>query len=209
MICHDVRARLDALLDGELPLPERRAVETHLAGCAACRAGQAQRRRLRDEARALPDRIDPPEDLWPAIDRAIDAAIVRPLPRRPREVRWRRIVLATAAALAIAATSSWVTWWIVTGEHAAPATVALDAARTVEADYAEATADLERALAERRGTLRPETIAVLERNLRVIDAAITEARAALRQDPGNRALTERLLRVHAMKLDLLQRAVQL
>src|SRR5262249_53549855 len=37
MTCHDARAQLSALLDDALPLPDRSALEAHLATCADCR----------------------------------------------------------------------------------------------------------------------------------------------------------------------------
>jgi len=38
MNCHEVRERLPALIDGELPPAERAELEEHLAGCEECRA---------------------------------------------------------------------------------------------------------------------------------------------------------------------------
>src|SRR2546430_17495436 len=55
----------------------------------------------------------------------------------------------------------------------------------VQADFDRATDELSRILAVERGRLRPETVALLERNLAVIDAAIAEARAAPARDPAD------------------------
>ena len=52
-------------------------------------------------------------------------------------------------------------------------------------------------------------MAVLERNLALIDAAIVEARAALEADPANADLRALLWGAHRQKLDLLDRATRL
>ena len=59
-------------------------------------------------------------------------------------------------------------------------------------------------LAERRDALDPNTVAVLERNLAVIDRAIAESRAALLSDPASQFLAAQLARSYAAKLHLLR-----
>ena len=54
--------RLSAYLDGELTLPEHRAVDEHLRGCAICRRDLAELRRLKALLGALPE-VDPPPGL--------------------------------------------------------------------------------------------------------------------------------------------------
>lgn len=57
--------------------------------------------------------------------------------------------------------------------------------------------------------LSPRTIAKLKESLRVIDAAILEARAALAEDPGNRQVIEMLSTSYNKKLDLLKRTTEM
>jgi hypothetical protein len=57
--------------------------------------------------------------------------------------------------------------------------------------------------------LSPRTIAKLKESLRVIDAAILEARAALADDPGNRQVIEMLSTSYNQKLDLLRRTTEM
>jgi hypothetical protein len=75
-----------------------------------------------------------------------------------------------------------------------------------ERQYDAAVLDLQRALEQGRGRLSPETVRVLERNLKTIDTAISEARSALAADPGNVYLNDHLARTMRKKLDLLRQA---
>jgi hypothetical protein len=132
--------------------------------------------------------------------------------------------LAIAASLLVAVTST-VTWQLATrgsGDDAAPTA---DLASGVDVETAEELhlasfqasvqsmdreiAELETIVADRRETLDPRTIAVLEENLRVIDRAISESRAALVADPGSRFLSEQFTRVYSSKLTLLRDAATL
>lgn len=92
--------------------------------------------------------------------------------------------------------------------EAAPAT-ALAAFRPAEREYLRAADDLEALLRARRGRMAPETAATLQKNLRIIDRAIRESRAALLKDPDNRELAQMLSGVYDTKIQTLQRAVQL
>lgn len=79
----------------------------------------------------------------------------------------------------------------------------------VFARYDAAAADLATELDARRAKLDPRTVAVLDSCIRTIDAAIAEARGALRQDPKNAVVAELLTVSYRQKLDLLKRAADL
>ena len=81
--------------------------------------------------------------------------------------------------------------------------------RASEQEYDRAIADLTRALQDHQDTLSPETIAVIEANLKTIDEAIRVAKAALEADPGNQRSVHMILAMYRKKVDLLQRAVAL
>jgi hypothetical protein len=84
-----------------------------------------------------------------------------------------------------------------------PATLAEFAA--IETDYI-GTANRLSAMIENGDTeLSPETVAKLRESLRIIDAAIVEARRALAADPANKALIEMLSTSYNQKIDLLKR----
>lgn len=201
MNCDAVRELIDRYIAGALPPAEREALERHAASCAACAEDLASARAVHPAVQALPRAIEPPHDLWPEIERRL-------LPgsrstRAPR--RWRLAGLAAAAAIMLVAGSSALTLWLVR-DHA-PASAA--ATPAIEAGYVNASAELLRALDAERARLSPATVATLERNLAVIDAAIAESRAALATDPGNHDLAALLWASYRQKVALLQQATRL
>jgi hypothetical protein len=72
--------------------------------------------------------------------------------------------------------------------------------------YDDAIVDLQETLAEQRDRLDPETVRVLETNLKSIDTAIEQCRIALASDPMNPYLSEHLIAAKKRKLGLLRRA---
>jgi putative zinc finger protein len=60
-----------------------------------------------------------------------------------------------------------------------------------------------------RGQMDPRTAAIIEANLKVIDDAIAQSKAALAQDPASRFLTNQLNNAMDKKLELLRTAAQL
>jgi hypothetical protein len=91
---------LHAYLDGELSALERAGLETHLAGCAACRARLEEERDLVERAQGLLARAAPPAASLPPRRRAGGAGIARPLPR------W--VPLAWAASVLLALGGGWL-----------------------------------------------------------------------------------------------------
>ena len=85
---------------------------------------------------------------------------------------------------------------------------ALPGEQTV-ASYDAAIRELQALLALRRGDLDTATVRVLEESLRLIDAAIAQARAALARDPNDLYLNGHLQRALDRKLDLLRHAASL
>ena len=65
-------------------------------------------------------------------------------------------------------------------------------------------ARLQRVIAVRRNDLDPQTVSVVEMNLKVIDAAIRSSRAALARDPASGFLNEQLTRALDKKVELLR-----
>lgn len=218
---HPWMERLSEYLDGDLAGAERAALEAHLEACDACRTVLEELRAVVVAAGALRDR-PPRNDLWPAVAARIGADVPRTavidLPARRRGlVRGRPAVPRPllAAGLALLLLSGAAVWLAVSGgalSPGEPAHAAGDADARFVADqaappgYDDAVADLERVLEHGRGRLDPETIRVLEENLRIIEAAIEDARRAVARDPGNLYLHGHLAESMKRKLQLLRRA---
>ncbi len=81
--------------------------------------------------------------------------------------------------------------------------------RQVEVEFEQARRQLHTALGQRRDQLSPATLEVVERNLDLIDQAISEIRQALEQDPENPELRHLLTASYQREVQLLKRATQL
>jgi anti-sigma factor RsiW len=223
---------LDDYVEGTLPPQDERGVRRHLMQCEDCRAEERELRTLLDEAAALPPEIQPPAELWEGIaarlePRSATVALAPEIPViGPRPVRRIPWWMQAAAAIALVVTTSVVTLQIdragprqvaaapqpqpAAQQAAAPSPrTALAAFRPAEQEYQRAIGDLEQMLGEHRDKLAPQTVATLEANLKVIDQAIQESRAALAADPNSRELATMLSQSYDAKLDVLQRAVSL
>jgi hypothetical protein len=68
---------------------------------------------------------------------------------------------------------------------------------------------LQRVVSERRAQLDPSTVAIIEKNLQIIDAAIAQSRAALAKDPASMLLSDQLTHALDKKVELLRTAALL
>ena len=203
MSCPQMEELLNDCVDGALDGVERQKVERHLGSCVGCRTTVKMLRALIDKARALPRGIDPPRDLLPAIREGV-------LPQRT-DFRWMRIAALAASALILSAA---VITSLQFGERPAgdpgetpllAASPEMDDLRAVEQGYIEATEQLLSTIETQRDRLSPETQAVLDKNLAIIDHAIAEVQAALAEDPGDTDSGLVLTTIYQQKLGLLQR----
>ncbi len=220
MICRARDDRLDAWVDRTLSEAERREVESHLAGCPGCREEERRLRQLLAHASALPRSVSPPRDLWPDIARRSE---------RGRAWSWPPIVswqpaLAVAAVVVIALSAVVLRQQAPTPANMVvipspatgsdyrlrPAAVEMDPGLVaMERDYQAAANALLAALQEREDKLEPETLASVERNLAVIDAALAEVHEALAIDPASPELSRMLVSTHRKRVDVLRRMVKL
>ena len=91
---------------------------------------------------------------------------------------------------------------------ATPGTFASDQQRLIHT-YDEEIRRLDSAVTLRRGELDTNTVKIIEKNLKLIDAAIAESRAALEKDPHSRFLNDQLAHVLDQKVGLLRRTALL
>lgn len=120
-----VSSRLAAYVDGELTGRQAQRVERHIARCARCRA-ERDRVRAGMAAMAQLPLIDPPEPIWASIETAFASS------NRKQFVRWRPVVVVTAALMAAALVAmSWrlahrfETRWLVAALAGSPSIGAL------------------------------------------------------------------------------------
>jgi hypothetical protein len=212
-------------LDGELTLPEAEELEAHLEGCDICASVLRDLKEIQSRARSLEDQT-PGRDLWPEIARAIqegergDPKVItlHPWAAQPSSAAGRSgfrlsYIQAVAAGLVLAifsgglgallfgasshlATDDRPPAWVEMVSSASPGLGA--SAREV--------ARLEESLAKYRDRLEPETARILEKNLAVIDRAISESVRALEADPGNAFLESHLARSVEIKANYLREA---
>ena len=220
--------RLSEYLDGELSAADRVALERHVEECFECRRVLGELRQVIARADALPDRA-PEQDLWAGIAQQIGAKTgnvnvkVIDLASRRSQNSPRRVSLSlpqlAAAGISLMLLSGSIVWFAL-GNHGGSAPTAGGARNPVTqvsstpqpqitAQYSEAVRSLEQDLAAGRDKLDPVTVAILEENLRAINAAITEARGALARDPGNLYLNQHLENTMKKKIQLLRTATAL
>lgn len=83
------------------------------------------------------------------------------------------------------------------------------AVATLTADYDREVVRLRGLIDQRRNQLDPVTVAIIEKNLQVIDAAIAECQRAVERDPSSRYLIESLNQSLQTKLELMRTAAVL
>ena len=83
-----------------------------------------------------------------------------------------------------------------------------DQARS-DAVYGREIEMLQRIVSQRKTVLDTSTVAIIEKNLRIIDAAIEQSRAALAKDPASRLLGQQLTHALDKKVELLRTAAML
>lgn len=181
-------------------------------------------REMKSRIDTLAREIPPERDLWQEIESAIsNGKIVRPdFAAKDREstaammvVNWRRVSLIAAAAMLLVAFSSGITAYLIrtpvvpADELREPGltefeTVAWEGFLEAERSYQSVTDALLASLEAQRDELAPETIEIVESNLRIIDEAIAKARGALERDPANRRLVGKLTDMYRTRVNFLE-----
>lgn len=223
---HDeFEAALPDLLDGSVDSATHTRMDAHLLGCADCTTLLADLKQIRTDAGKLP-LLTPSHDLWAGIESRIEAPIVQ-LPVHANAIavvrgkaRWQ---LAAAATILMAATAG-VTWRVTRSLAQRP--LEFSAAQLADTGFAAAMANTQnvrnasrpslnqtyegeittlRTLVDaRRAELDSATVAIIEKNLKVIDDAIAESKAALAKNPASAFLLDRLTDAYDSKLRTLR-----
>jgi hypothetical protein len=231
MTRHIDEGLLHDLAEGLLDPGQEADVRGHLEVCAECRHTFDGIQDLVSSLAHLPQEAEPSRDLWPQIAwrmegsekqrdekvQTVSASNERRIRQSRAPARARRFSLSAwqlaAASIALILISGVSVWAILSGRVDGPAGPAMEAGPAQFASweeayggYDEAVADLESFLEQGRELLDPQTVEVLEENLRTIDAAILESREALAQDPASDILQRFLALNLRKKVDLLRQA---
>ncbi len=225
---HPNETALNDYVDGSLDTVERSGVDQHLATCASCRQVVEDLRDILRAAGELELR-EPSVRAWSRLDRAItmEGDEKGPYPFSAQGI-WKRGTapflpwLAAAAALVIA-TAVGIRYvpdghtGASTAPGGAPVSIAAgDAAQAIETELRQAEAHYENAIKglevianSEQSVLDPRTAATLQKNLAVIDQAISESRAAVRSQPTSEPAQQSLIEGFKTKIGLLQDTVAL
>jgi anti-sigma factor RsiW len=224
---HPNELTLNEYADEALTGAERANVERHVEQCSACRSVVDDLRAIASAARTLTP-IAPPPSAWGRIaERIQESEAERPASSTSsagaasgyhlRRWGW----FAAAAVLVLAAVVGLRVGPL--APHSAPPASALAATpstsvdaqsveselRQAEAHYDKAIKGLEQITSAGQGALDPKTAATLQKNLSVIDQAISESRAAVHSQPNSEPAQASLLDNFKMKIGLLQDTVSL
>jgi anti-sigma factor RsiW len=220
MTCADLNEALVDLVDGRLDGAGQRSVERHLEGCSHCRALVEDLRSIRAAAFML-DRREPRPATWAKLQAAIAA---EPAPKaRVFQMggNWP-VWLGAAAALILATVIGLMP--LINREDVHDDSVRTEAAgaepevtvesvtaefEAAERHYQKAIDDLQTIANKDTGELDPQVAAVLQKNLTVIDQAITESRDALKSQPSSSNAQNGLFDALRTKVALLQQTVEL
>lgn len=218
------------LVDGTLGPLRRAELDLHLERCESCQALRDDLQRIAVAARALPP-LDPPDAVWLRVAGRLhqEGRLMSPPepPVRPRSY----MMLALAAALVLAVASSLFVLLPrgrqastavavpAADDHAAgtasagaAAASADDPVQGVDAELAASEQHFTRALEQATkvpGAVDPRTVAVLQKNLLVVNQALEESRAALRTDPQSMHARQSFYDVLRQKIQFLQDTIAL
>ena len=210
----ELRRCVDDYVDGVLDEALKATFEEAMVDFEALRVEVEAARELKRQANALPQVILPERDLWPEIQARIERpkAIIdfsRFRGRRPRYAVLR-YVLAAAALVLLAVGVGVLYGYEGRVEPSVPELMAVDPELgRIEQQYSEATQELMNAFDARRALLPEVTLGVVEENLAIIEAAVTEINLALVNDPDSPELEHMLHAAYRNEVDLLQQAIQL
>jgi hypothetical protein len=157
------------------------------------------------QASKLSTEISPEKDLWPGIEKAINA---------PQRSRWTPRFAQAAAVVVLVGASSMLTYLATKDQvqvvEVVPAGLVFEQASfggryALGVGYQEAHRDLQAQLNAELSRLSPEARKDVEDNLAMIRGAIGQINEALAEEPDNPLLQELLLQTYREELAMMQR----
>jgi tetratricopeptide (TPR) repeat protein len=234
MQCAQYREWTLVLMAGTLGSIRRAELERHLDECAECRAFAADLGKIHDATASL-EPLAPPDGVWLQLAGRLlqEGRVSRPAARPVAPAR-HVALLAIAAALVLAVGASIVMLLPEfrsnnpsqpPGQSGSPQAgnptpdIGVQSVETefrlAEQHYQNAIAKLEQAArldqasADQNAAIDPQTAAMLQKNLQVIDQAIAESRSALRSEPQSSPARDSLFDALRRKVGLLQDTIAL
>jgi hypothetical protein len=227
MDCRHYTDAIQEMVDGTLGPIRRAELRIHLDQCDSCRAVLDDLQRVHDLAASF-DRAAPPDHVWLQVaGRLRQEGRLRPSPASPSSRRPQYALLAIAAALVLAVSASLYlllplrrsptplpsSTTTAAGSNASsgdPVQDDIEAEfRLAEQHYQNAISKLEEAAKGGTDSIDPQTAAMLQKNLQVIDQAIAESRAAVRSEPASAPARDSLFDALKRKVALLQDTIAL
>lgn len=237
MNCSLYRQSVQDLVDGSIGPIRRAELERHLETCEACRALAADLQTIHDTAGAL-EPLPVADRVWLQIaGRLHQQGRVAAPQRAARPLSRARHVglLAIAATLMLAVAGSIFVLFPEFRANNQPASQAApdalgvgadaagaeDVVKSIESEFRLAEEHYQNAIAKLEGAARvdpaspeaaaidPQTAAMLQKNLQVIDQAIAESRVALRTEPQSVPARDSLFDGLKRKVGLLQDTIAL
>jgi hypothetical protein len=234
MQCTRYREWIQERADGTLGAIRTAELQRHLDECEDCRAFAVDLDAIRDAAESL-ETLAPPDRVWLQIAGRLRQEGRVSAPAMMPAARQRHVaLLAIAAALMLAVGSSIVMLYrSASAPQTAQAPAASqpagaadgDAAQSVESEFRLAEQHYQNAIAKLeeaarldpavprpsgdRAEIDPQTAAMLQKNLQVIDQAIAESRTAVRSEPQSAAARDSLFGALRRKVALLQDTISL
>jgi hypothetical protein len=217
MTCEESRLRISPLIDGELSAEDAAALQAHLAGCDACSWFRQDLDRVRRAAASLGP-INPPDHVWLHV--AGQTRLESPgalTPRRPAAQRgavaqWLGIaaalIVVTIGTYFVGSTTSSAPPGSNPPKTASVETVAEELNLAMQ-HYERAITELETLAQSGSSALDPAMATMLSQNIKTINAAISESRTALVQNPGNGPARDSLFEALRRKVVVLQATVNL
>jgi anti-sigma factor RsiW len=231
------RESIQELIDGTIGAIRRAELERHLAECAECRSFLADMKAVRHLADAL-DPLEPPDGVWLQIAgrlRQEGRVQAPPAPAPSHAPRYAMLAIAASLVLAVGVAIGLLVTQYRTANAPAPVTATAPTPGTpasatgtvdvgsVEAEFRLAEQHYQNAIAKLEQAARldqaasgagvnaldPQTAAMLQKNLQVIDQAIEESRAALRSEPLSASARDSLFDALKRKVALLQDTIAL
>jgi hypothetical protein len=219
MNCQLFESRVSEWIDAQLTPDEHVRMLQHAEGCAPCRKLEQELRGLVSQLQHLPPEIEAPATQWPAVRARLEATSRA----SSNASRWPWLAVAAAVLVGVVGLTLWRNSTQSMGPTpqsenaeqiakalATPIEVPLPAElAAVDAALKQARTQLDHVLQQQRGSLSPDTVRIVERNLRVMEDATREIRVALSRDPGSSSLRQMLVASHRRQLAMLQQVTRM